>query len=58
MQGLHELSKKTDMNNFEVHIRYSNESRHRWDQDWIKSQLDNYKCDLKRVWVCGPPKMN
>ena len=35
MQGLQELAKKTEMNNFEVHVRYSNESRQRWDRLWI-----------------------
>ena len=58
IQGLHELSKKTDMNNFECYIRYSNESRQRWDRLWILNQLKIHQDDLKKVWVCGPPKMN
>ena len=35
MQALSEISKKTKMNNFEINIRFSNESRQRWDKHWI-----------------------
>lgn len=43
LEGLHNLSKKTDMNNFEFHVRFSNEPQNpRWDRLWIVNQLKLY----------------
>lgn len=58
LQGCQELARKTEMNNFEFEVRYSQESRQRWDRPWIINELKKHQADLKKVWVCGPPKMN
>ena len=43
LEGLNNLSKKTDMNNFEFHVRFSNEPQNpRWDRLWIVNQLKLY----------------
>ena len=57
-QGLEKLVKELNFKFFEFHLRVSNENPTRWDHDFIQSQLEKYQTGLKRVWVCGPPRMN
>ncbi len=45
------------MKNFELRLRLSNETKVRWNQDFVKENLGKMT-PIQRVWVCGPPVMN
>lgn len=57
-EKLVELQKKLGLSIFEFHMRLSNEKPARWDHKFIRNQLEAYQTNLKRIWACGPPRMN
>lgn len=57
-EGLGALCKQHSIANFEFHLRLSNQSKERWNNDFIEKSLKPHSGNLKKVWVCGPPKMN
>ncbi len=57
-QGLDALCKQHSINNFEFHVRLSNESKERWNNEFIEKSLKPHSSNIKKVWVCGPPRMN
>ena len=59
MDGLEKINKKLNLNNFELIKRFSNQRGERWNDQFIKKEINKYKeGDLRKVWVCGPPLMN
>ncbi|CDW75650.1 cytochrome b5-like heme steroid binding domain containing protein [Stylonychia lemnae] len=56
-EGLEKITKAKGKNNFELRVRLSNESKEQWNETFITQQIQNNP-GIKRVWVCGPPKMN
>lgn len=60
LQGLHDISKEKNLNNFELVLRISQEKAQRWDAEYLRRQLENWNKDsgIEKVYVCGPPKMN
>ena len=59
LDGLHLYCKREKIDNFELIKRFSNENSERWDAAFIKRQVEIFsKGNLKKIWVCGPPKMN
>eukprot|EP00347_Sterkiella_histriomuscorum_P018114 403346733 len=57
-QGLQRLCKDKNIDNFELHTRFSNNSKERWDDQFIENALKKHVQNLRRLWVCGPPRMN
>lgn len=57
-QGLQDLCQKRSLQNFTFIPRFSNESKQRWDANFINEQIKIHSHSLKKVWVCGPPVMN
>ena len=59
LEALHEFCNQTGRDNFELHLRISNENKpRRWDAAFINEQLaGESEKSLKKVWVCGPPVM-
>lgn len=55
---MQKLCDRLDIKNFQLIPRFSNESKERWDGDFVNKQLAAVGADLKKVWVCGPPIMN
>ena len=55
--GLSQLCESKGISNFLYLPRFSNQSKKRWDQEFIAEVIKNHN-DIKRVWVCGPPAMN
>jgi len=39
-------------------MRLSNQNKQRWDYEFLDKQLEMYNDNLKKIWVCGPPRMN
>ena len=59
LEALQSVTQKKGLNNFELMVRYSNQNKGRWDEDFVERQLEVLsKVDLKKIWVCGPPVMN
>ena len=52
-----ELCKLKKYDLFELRLRLSSETKQRWDEAYIKSQMKEIG-NVERVWVCGPPIMN
>jgi NAD(P)H-flavin reductase len=54
------------LENFNLTVRFSDEKTAagekppRWDNDYIKSQIDlmSKAGEIKKIYVCGPPIMN
>lgn len=59
-EGLKELCEKKGIKNFELRLRLSNESKERWTREFIDKELSSHHAEsrIKKIWVCGPPKMN
>lgn len=57
MEGLRDICQRLQLTNFELNIRFSNETKQRWNEEFIERQLLIQK-NLQRVYVCGPPRMN
>ena len=65
LEGLNEITKTKQLNNFELVVRISNESKQgRWDEAFIQREISKYNSKrkksetLSKVYVCGPPPMN
>jgi NAD(P)H-flavin reductase len=60
LQGLHQITKDKNLNNFELVLRISQENRQRWDAEYLRRQLENWhgQTGIQKVYVCGPPQMN
>lgn len=60
LQGLHQISRDKNLNNFELVLRISQENPERWDAEYLRRQLQNWhgQTGIERVYVCGPPSMN
>lgn len=57
-EGLKLLNSKLGKASFELNVRFSNESKSRWDSEFIEKELTKHMGKISKVWVCGPPKMN
>ena len=57
-EGLQKLNNKLGKHNFDLHIRFANEAKGRWDEDFLLKEVETYSTNLEKIWVCGPPKMN
>ena len=60
LQGLHQISKEKNLNNFELVLRISQENPERWDADYLRRQIEiwNGQTGIQKIYVCGPPSMN
>jgi NAD(P)H-flavin reductase len=58
LEGLQKLCKESGATNFKLVLRISDESKERWDTSFIQNSLSPLQDTVKKVWVCGPPKMN
>jgi NAD(P)H-flavin reductase len=60
LQGLQQISRDKNLNNFELVLRISQENTERWDAEYLRRQLQNWhgQTGIERVYVCGPPSMN
>eukprot|EP00347_Sterkiella_histriomuscorum_P024123 403332230 len=59
LEGLQEITNKSENKNFELILRISSKTKQRWDNEYIQRQLQlQTQTDLRKIWVCGPPAMN
>ena len=64
LEGLQEITEGKKLENFELILRISSESRsspkpNRWDEEYIRRQVKIHsKDDLAKIYVCGPPMMS
>ena len=57
-EALVKLNGEQGKDNFQLHVRISNEGGARWHADWIKKTvLVLGGANLKKEYVCGPPMM-
>ena len=57
-EGLQRICKATGAKNFELNVRISDENPQRWNHKTIESSIKPHRKDLRKIWVCGPPRMN
>jgi len=57
---LRDICIKLGLKNFDFHLRLSIELKEKWTQSFLERELLQYQREapLKKVWVCGPPRMN
>ncbi|TNV80991.1 hypothetical protein FGO68_gene3814 [Halteria grandinella] len=57
-EGLRDICQKYKIENFELHLRFSDLKVPRWDKDFIHRELLRFQGKVNKIWVCGPPLMN
>ena len=63
IRGLEAVNRKIGKRNFKAIVRLSKpelgeEVLPRWTPEYVEDQLTPYAGDIRKVWVCGPPKVN
>ena len=52
-----QVNKVMGYNNFEYKLKLKSEPRDYWNAEFISKEIRSHPY-IKRLWVCGPPKMN
>lgn len=57
LEKFDQLCKKMGSSLFELHVRLGDSAKEKWDGNYLEKALEK-RDNVKKVWVCGPPKMN